>query len=164
MKFLVVIAFLIALSPSSTTYYLVRHAEKACEDCNTCGLSPEGMERAELLADLLISKGIDTIFASQCLRARNTAQPLADRLQQTVSVYQTNQLTSFISKLKAFNHSRQILIVGHSNQIPVMIDSLANKQVFIADDDYDNLYIVKQWTFFKRTVSLKAMTYGESSP
>ena len=164
MKFLVIIAFLLTLSPSSTTYYLVRHAEKACDDCNTCGLSPDGISRAETLADYLSDKGIDTIFASQCLRARNTAQPLADRLQKTVSVYQTGQLNSFISKVKAFDHSRQILIVGHSNQIPVMIDSLAHQQVFIAEDDFDNMYIVKKWSFFRKTVSLKAFTYGESSP
>ena len=164
MKFIVIIALLCALSPSSTTYYLVRHAEKACDDCNTCGLSAEGKSRAETLANYLSNKGIDTIFSSQCLRARNTAQPLANQLNKTVTVYQTNQLTAFINTLKSFSNSRQILVVGHSNQIPVMIDSLAHKQVTIADDDYDNLYIIKQWTFLRKTVSLRAMTYGEDSP
>jgi phosphohistidine phosphatase SixA len=164
MKFLVIIAFLIALSPSSTTYYLVRHAEKACDDCDICGLSAEGISRAVTLANYLSGKGIDTIFSSQCLRARNTAQPLADILNKSVTVYQTNQLTGFINTLKSFNGSRQILVIGHSNQIPAIIDSLAHRQVTIADDDYDNLYVVKQWTFLKKTVSLRAMTYGEESP
>ena len=164
MKFLVIIALLIVFAPGNTTYYLVRHAEKACDDCTVCGLSAEGIARAEVLSDYLSERGIDTILASQCLRTQHTARPLAERLQKTVGVYQTGQLTSMINTLKSFNDARQILIVGHSNQIPVIIDSLSHQQVTIAEDDYDNLFIIKKRQFFRTTVSLKKLTYGEMSP
>src|SRR5688500_7585595 len=108
MKFLAIIILFIVYHGSTTTYYLVRHAEKACDDCNTCGLSPDGMNRAELLADYLSNKGIDTIFSSQCLRARNTAQPIADLLNENVNIYQTGQLSSFINILKSINTTKQI--------------------------------------------------------
>lgn len=147
-------------APGTTTYYLVRHAEKACDDCATCGLSNEGTTRAQQLASYLSNKGIDTILASQCLRTRNTAQPLANALGKSVSIYQTTQLTSFINQLKAFNDHRQILIVGHSNQVPVMIDSLADQQVTISETDYDNLFIIKKRAYFGGKVSLKKLTYG----
>ena len=163
MKFFAVVLLFIVYSSSTTTYYLVRHAEKACDDCNTCGLSTDGENRAELLADYLSNKGIDTIFSSQCLRARNTAQPIADLLNEGVSIYQTGQLSSFINMLKSINTTKQILVVGHSNQIPVIIDSLAHQQVFISDTDYDNLFIIKKSRFFRTTVTMKKLTYGAMS-
>ena len=159
MKLIIIIALFLSCSPPATTYYFVRHAEKACEDCNTCGLSAAGMLRSQALADYLERKGIDTIFASQCLRTQHTAQPLSGSLSEPVSIYQTNQLTSFIQKLKTIP-SRQVLVVGHSNQIPVMIDSLTHEKIFIGEDEYDNLYIVKKKGLFTTVTNLKAWKYG----
>jgi broad specificity phosphatase PhoE len=158
MKLLIVIALFLSCAPPGTTYYFVRHAEKACEDCATCGLSAAGTARAQALASYLQNKEIDTIFASQCLRTRHTAQPAATQLQKNVTQYQTGQLTAFINNLKKI-HGRNVLVVGHSNQIPVMIDSIANRNVFIDENEYDNLYIVKRKGLFS-SVGMRELEYG----
>ena len=159
MNLIVIISFLfLTYSPSTTTYYLVRHAEKACEDCSACGLSPAGNVRATSLSHYLSDKGIDLIFASECLRTQNTAQPLADRLGTDVSVYNTTQLNSFINTLKA-QTNKDILIVGHSNQIPMMVKALSGKRVYISDSDFDNLYVIRKSSLLK-SGTLKKMTFG----
>src|SRR5688572_30790088 len=120
------------MSSCVTRYYLVRHAEKACEDCATCGLLvPEGTDRAQTLADSLFNKGIDQIFASQCLRTQQTAEPLAESQNLVLTLYHTDQLNSLIQILKSIDERKDILIVGHSNQIPVIIESLTNEKVTI---------------------------------
>ena len=154
----------VLLSSCTTRYYLVRHAEKACEDCLTCGLSLEGSERAIALAHVLAKEGIDTVFASHCLRTQETALPLTELLNKSVSIYHTDHLNSFIQHLKDFDDSRSILIVSHSNLVPVIIDSLAHQPVTIASDDFDNLYIITKKTFPFRSVRLEKHTYGEVTP
>lgn len=138
-------AMMITLPACTQTYYLVRHAEKACEDCANCGLSePEGSERAMALKSVLRNEPIDRIYASQCLRTQLTVKPIADALGIPVQIYQTNDLPGFIRQLKNENRHDHILIAGHSNQVPVMVDSLAQKQIFITDSDFDNLYIIRK--------------------
>lgn len=162
------LAFLLAFCcfmPSCVTrYYLVRHAEKACEDCFSCGLSQEGMARAATLADSLIHKGIDQIFASQCLRTQATAEPLAAQTGLMVTLYHTDQLSSFIQSLKSIEDRRDILIVGHSNQIPVIIDSLTNVKITIGSEDYDDLFIVRKKKFHSVSAKLETETYGIPTP
>ena len=147
------------LTSCVTRYFLVRHAEKACEDCFTCGLSEAGMTRAETLADSLINKGIDQIFASQCLRTQATAEPLAMQTGVMVTLYHTDQLTALIQSLKGLEDRRDILIVGHRNQIPVIIDSLTHEKVTIGSEDYDNLFIIRKKKFHTISAKLKAETY-----
>jgi len=162
--FLLLPVLLLLYSCSVTRYYLVRHAEKICEDCETCALViPEGQDRAKALRDYLTGKGIDTIFTSQCLRTKLTAKPLADALHKSAGIYQTSQLTSFINKLKGFN-GKNILVVGHSDQIPVMIDSLAHRHVNIDQDDFDNMFIVTKKKCLTSSIQLQSLTYGEPSP
>ena len=156
---------LFGFNSCTTRYYLVRHAEKECNNCETCGLTiPLGRDRAIALADSLTGKGIDNIFASQCLRTQRTAEPLADRINKAPTIYQTTQLNSLISTLKGFNDERDILIVGHSDQIPVIIDSLAHRIISIAEDDFANLYIITRKKFPVTSIRLESHTYGASTP
>ena len=147
---------------TTTTYYLVRHAEKACEDCSSCDLSASGKARAAALADILAGKGIDKIYASECLRTQRTAKPLADRLRRPVDVYQTGNLRDFIHSLKKTTH-RNILVVGHSDQIPMIIHSIAHKKVFIPNSDFDNLFIIRKSGPGSGKTVLESTTYGAHS-
>ncbi len=162
-----ILTFLLAMTFSSgtTRYYLVRHAEKACEECTTCGLKiPEGMDRAKTLTSELSQFGIDHVFASQCLRTQKTAEPLANQLNKTITLYHTDRLDVFIKTLKKYNGNSDILIVGHSNQVPDIIDALSHKKVSIGPDDYDNLYIVTKRTFIRTWTTLEHRTYGVATP
>lgn len=155
---LIITLFFLTYHPSTTTYYLVRHAEKACEDCGSCGLSPEGNMRAIALANCLSDKGIDSVFASQCLRTISTAQPIAKRQGKKVNTYHTDNLSSFINSLSSINN-KDVLVVGHSNQIPMMVKALSGKHVYMSDTDFDNIYVIRKSSLLK-SGSLKKMTYG----
>jgi broad specificity phosphatase PhoE len=68
------------VSCKTTTYYVVRHAEK--ETSNTMAsdvpLSEAGRQRAIALKELLQNESIQHIYSTDFLRTRQTAQPLAD--------------------------------------------------------------------------------------
>lgn len=155
---IVAFAILTILSSCSTTrYYIVRHAEKNnCDDCATCNLSTAGSMRAIALRDTMIKKSIDTIFTSQCLRTQLTAQPTADQLHKVLSIY--IQLNSFIEKLKGFNN-KNILIVSHSPEIPIIVNALCGKQVTV--NEFNRMFIVTKTKFCsKTTIVFKETTYG----
>ena len=155
---LIITLFFLTNTPSTTTYYFVRHAEKACEDCGSCGLSPEGNIRAIALANYLSDKGIDSVFASQCLRTISTAQPIAKRQGKKVTTYHTDNLNSFINSLSSIT-KKDVLIVGHSNQIPMMVKALSGKRVYMSDTDFDNIYVITKSDLSKKA-TLKKINYG----
>ena len=49
-------------------------------------LAPDGLRQAELLATYLASERIDAIYASPMARAKQTAEPLAERLQMEIHI------------------------------------------------------------------------------
>src|SRR5215217_767505 len=64
----------------TTTVIVVRHAEKATtnpQDPNPA-LSPEGQQRARDLAELLRSRQVAAVIATQYARTQLTGQPTAD--------------------------------------------------------------------------------------
>jgi phosphohistidine phosphatase SixA len=141
---------------------VVRHAEKACEDCLSCGLSPEGNARALALRDLLATLKIDTIITSECLRTQLTAKPLADYLHKHTGTYETTALETFISTLHNIGKCKHILIVSHSNQATVIVEALSGQKVSIGDDDYNKLFIITR-NKTVRSAHLEEMRYSPVS-
>lgn len=156
-------SFVVLLSGCTTRYYLVRHAERQDASANS-PLSVAGLARANVLRDTLLSKGIDTIFASTFQRTQQTAQPLATALHLPVTIYSPDTTAALIDQLSRLN-GRNVLVVGHSNTIPEIVRGLCGQTVTIADDDFDNLFIVtvkKGWG--NNTKTLEQTTYGPASP
>lgn len=148
----------VVLTSCTTKYYFVRHAEKACEDCTTCGLSEEGQQRANNLASILLLEDIDRIYASQCIRTQLTAQPLATWKNKPLTIYQTDKLHDFIAQLKKLKGG-QNLVVGHSNQLPDMIGSLTKERVVLRPEDFDYIFILTKKQFLFNSVRLETETY-----
>ena len=65
------------------TVFLVRHAEKEDEPRQDPPLKKEGVARSQELAKLLGAAGIKTIITSQFARTKQTAEPLATKLNLT---------------------------------------------------------------------------------
>jgi 2,3-bisphosphoglycerate-dependent phosphoglycerate mutase len=63
-----------------TTFYLVRHAHAHWTPDETRPLSAQGQEDAQRVARILGPKPISHIYASPYRRARQTVEPLAERL------------------------------------------------------------------------------------
>ncbi len=162
-KLIFLLAVLSWLPACTTRYYLVRHAEKASE-APDAQLSATGLARAGILRDTLLGKSIERIYASTFTRTQQTAQPLATALNLPLNLYRPDTTAGFIAALKMIG-GQDILVVGHSNNIPQIVQGLCGQSVTIADDDFDNLFIVKitkAWGTTKK--SLVQTTYGPPSP
>ena len=153
-----------AVLPACTTrYYLVRHAEKQDNSPNAL-LSQAGHSRANVLRDSLADKGIDRIYASTVQRTQQTAQPLATALGFPLNLYRPDTTAGFVAMLEKLG-GMDVLVVGHSNNIPQIVEALSGEAVNIPEDDFDNLFIVtvtKGWGQTRRT--LVKTTYGPASP
>ena len=141
------IAILFLASCKTTTYYVVRHAEKETTNTmtNDVPLSAEGKQRAEALKDLLQSKNIEAIYATNYIRTKSTAQPLAQEKNITIQVYDPRD-TGFVSRIRNIS-SGNVLIVGHSNTVDDIVNQLEGKTVIPGDlpeSEYGDLFVVKR--------------------
>lgn len=144
----VVTAFVLAApAAAQQTIFVVRHAERA--DASTGGspmmasdpdLSDVGKARAQALASILKDAKITAIYTTQYKRTQQTAEPLAKALGITPTVVPANDMPALIEKLKEGGNA---LVVGHSNTIGQVVAQLsAGDAVKVADDEYDNLFVV----------------------
>lgn len=152
-----------AVFGNKTKIYLVRHAEK--QSGNDPVLTPAGNKRAGALLLALKDKGIQHIYVTQFKRTQMTGDSL--RLQLGIDTVQYKADTTgedILNKILAHNDGgKTILIIGHSNTIPKIIQQLGAtdfEPANIPDAEFDNLYLL---TFKKKKVQVKKMKYGEAS-
>ncbi len=155
---------LFSLCSCTTKYYVVRHAEKR-NNTDTSTLTLQGQQRAIALKDLLNDKGIDHIYASVFNRTQLTAGPLANEINKSLIIYSLDTTQKLAEQLKRYSGS-DILIVGHTNNIPEIIRYLSDESIAPIDEtDFDNLYIVEINRNFGWTSKyVTSTTYGAPSP
>lgn len=150
------IAVLFLLSCQTTTYYIVRHAEKETANTMTTDvpLSEAGKQRAAALKNLLQKENIRHIFSTNFIRTQSTVQPLARAINVPIEIYDPKD-SQFVSKLKSLDGN--ILIVGHSNTIDNLVNDLSGKKEIngdLPDSEYGGLFVIKkkgnQTTFEKK--------------
>jgi len=136
---------------SGTRIYIVRHAEKYTgKDAGKDPfLTSAGYERAGELMRVLKNKGISRIYVSQYRRTQLTADSLRIVLGIDTVHYQADTLCDDLMKriLNKGDMGGRILIVAHSNTIPYIIRKLGLTDIpaiEIADNEYDNLFLVKK--------------------
>ena len=104
-------------------------------------LSAAGHARAQSLATMLRDARITAIFVTQYKRTQQTAAPLAKALGITPTVITSKDLPGLIAKVR--DATGNVLVVGHSNSVPDVLKQLGVADApSIADDEYDNLFIV----------------------
>ena len=152
-------------SQATTTVIFVRHAEKALQPADDPGLSPAGQRRvAELtrqLQDADVIAGIDAVYSTPYRRTEETARPIAETLGLPVNTYDASNTEAIMEHIVREHKGKIILVVGHSNTLPALMANMgASKRVPpIAEDEYDNIYIVSiPWFGKTKTIRLR---YGE---
>jgi broad specificity phosphatase PhoE len=87
---------------------------------------------------------ITAIYVSPALRNRMTAAPLAQKLGLTPLVAPAEEPTALARRVLREHEGERILIVGHSDTVPVIVAALAGVKSLppITDDEYGTLYIV----------------------
>lgn len=124
----------------ATVVFLVRHAEKV-DDSRDPELSEAGKARAQALARVLGSAGIERVLSTDYIRTRDTAAPVAEALGLEAELYDPRDLPGAASEILA--RGGRVLVVGHSNTTPAMVAALGGEQgLTMEDSDYDHLYIV----------------------
>lgn len=154
---LAVLAWFLA-SMTTTTVVLVRHAEKELGSIEDPPLTPEGEQRAQLLARMFGARTgpgrIAAVFASDTRRAQRTAMPLADRLGIKVTTTKGDDYEGTIRRIRREFRGQSVLIVGHSNTVPELVRRLAHAKDIpeIPDAEYGTIYVVTMPTLGRASV------------
>jgi broad specificity phosphatase PhoE len=137
--------FFCCLCFSATSYaedqrwYFVRHFEKMSGPDPE--LTKQGTQRAQKLADYFAQIPLTAVYSTNYHRTKQTAQAVASELGLPVTQYDPRQLATFAETLKL---STEVLVVGHSNTTPGLIDLMGGQSVLIEESDYGQLFIVRK--------------------
>lgn len=148
MKKLQVLLFFILLSAcnsnETTTYYLIRHAEKDRTDQmnRNPDLNSDGLQRADKWATYFETIELDAVYSSNYKRTQQTAAPTAANQSLAVLSYDPNKMYDTVFQKETYG--KIILVVGHSNTTPAFVNLILEKEKYQSMDDNDNssLYVV----------------------
>lgn len=151
------------LHAQTTTYILLRHSEK---DTGAAGskmmaadppLSKQGEQRAQSLLKVLEAYHPDAIYASNYTRTKATVSALAKKFNKEIQLYDPKSLTTFAGQLLQM-HGKTIVVAGHSNTTPVLVNLLIkeNRYPNMDEADYSHLWIV---SLTRGKAVVKVVTY-----
>ena len=125
----------------STTVILVRHADRTGDEDR---LSPAGENRVQELQRVLDEVKIDAIYSTDYLRTRATVAPLASASNLQIQLYDSDDLTPFANRILKEHRGETILVSGHSNTTPQLINALGVEPTLpdLSSVAYDRLFIV----------------------
>ena len=141
-----------AINAQKQRFIILRHAEK---DTTVAGsqmmqadppLNTKGQERAQSIIRKFKKYKISKIYSTKYNRTKSTVLPLANSIGLSINNYDPKQLKSFANELKAqANESKTILIVGHSNTSPRLVNMLLGKDEYKDLDEsvYNQYWLVK---------------------
>lgn len=138
-----IVVTLVASLPvcAQVTVILTRHAEKAATPPQDPPLSSAGEKRAKLLASMLADAGVNAIYVTEYQRTQQTAAPLAARDHLKPIVIPAADMDTLVKAVRA-RQTGVVVIVSHSNTLPALIAALGGAAVKIADNEYDNLFVL----------------------
>ncbi|MFK8060978.1 MAG: histidine phosphatase family protein [Polaribacter sp.] len=131
-------------SDETTTYYLIRHAEKDRTDKTNKNpnLNDKGQERAKKWAAYFKNINFDAVYSTKYNRTMQTAKPTAE--SHSLEILNYNPRKMYDSIFQIDTKGKTILVVGHSNTTPVFANKILGEKKYENMDDHDNasLYIV----------------------
>lgn len=124
---------------TTTTIYLIRHAEKADGTSNP-DLSEQGLIRSKNIAAYFENVPLDLIYATPYKRTQQTCSQAAAAKRKDILTYNPEAMN--LRVLADANPGKTILVVGHSNTIARYINTLLQKNVYedIPENDYGRIY------------------------
>ena len=128
-----------------STFYFIRHAEKDRTDTENIDpeLSQKGLGRAMHWAEILDEVPLDAIYSTDYERTQMTAAPIAVKKNLTVQIYDPRLMD--VDQFKADNLNQKVLVVGHSNTTPELVNKMIGQEKYQQIDDHQNgsLFIVE---------------------
>ncbi len=148
---------------TATTFILLRHAETSGSGSDPA-LSTAGQDRAAELLRILKNVALNAVYSTNFNRTRQTAEPIAADKSLSVQIYNAFAPGTLADNALAAHKQGAVLVVGHSNTIPELLNTLTGTTDFqlIPDSQYDNLFIVT--VFEKGRARVVHLKYGEPTP
>jgi|TARA_B110000908_G_C10266759_1_gene464793 2,3-bisphosphoglycerate-dependent phosphoglycerate mutase len=101
------------------------------------------LERVEKLKTFFANKKIDAVYSTDYWRTKETGIPIAEINSLSIELYNPTflKIDSLIKKDKHKN----VLIVGHSNTTPFLVNEILNESKYqvISENLYNEIFIVK---------------------
>lgn len=155
---------------ADVTVYVIRHAEKQAVEGDTPmsmsaisaddpPLSSAGQLRAMGLVEDLPVREIDAIYVTKTKRSYDTASAVMALTGIEPIYYPPRDVEGLVARLRK-RHGERVLVVGHSNTVPALLQGLGVQEpIEIADDQYGDLWIV---TVTATGTTLEVRRFGES--
>lgn len=143
-RYALTVLLLAGLSPlaQAATIILVRHADRNGGMAPDVSLSRSGEVRARELARVLKDSKIGAIFTTEVRRTQQTAEPVATEFHLQRIVIPAKDTEALVSRLQALPDDETVLVVGHSNTIPLLVERLGGAVPAMSDTEYDRLLVV----------------------
>lgn len=127
---------------NETRVFFIRHAEKVKSGDTDPALTKIGQKRAIYWAQVFKDNPFDAIYSTQTIRTVSTALPTSEQCKVEISIY--DDATVDIKALVEKHKGETILIVGHSDTTPTLVNSLLGEDRYeqIESNNNSNLYIV----------------------
>ncbi|MEL7146480.1 MAG: histidine phosphatase family protein [Bacteroidota bacterium] len=132
-----------AQDDQQTVLILTRHAEKAKEGGRDPKLSEAGEKRALALDQALKHTPVDVVISTPYIRTRQTVRHVAAR-NKVVTLEYDYRNPKLLEDLVKEYQGKTILISGHSNTTPVLVNKLLGEERYeqLEETDYGKLFIV----------------------
>ncbi len=162
-----------AQSVVTSTVVVVRHAEKGDDDPVDPKLSLAGLKRAEALAVALADGRVGSIITTHLKRTQMTAAPLAARIGVKPTVLAVKRgdtaghITDTVAAVNAARAEKQgmILVIGHSNTVPLIVKALSGVPVAnMCDSQHADLFVVTLGVTATEPVRVVRAKYGDADP
>ena len=152
----------------TATVFLVRHAEKSGSGKNP-ELSAAGKARAEVLYEMLSQRKLDLVIVSDTKRAEETADHTARQHGVTPMVVSTGgtvdtHVKHVVEAVREVRAGGGVLIVGHSNTIPLIIEALGGPEFPAMCENEYATYFVLELSGNRMPPKLTRSTYGAPDP
>ncbi len=125
-----------------TQIYILRHTEKSIKNPENPNLSDIGIRHAKYWKKTLKHIEFDRVFTTKFKRNKKTAEILSQELKIKPELYypMSFEVLKFVEEIKG----EKVLIIGHSNTIPDMVNRLIGETKYppMSHKNYDQLYII----------------------
>lgn len=132
------------IAESKAAFFLIRHAEKADDGTKDPPLTKKGLLRSKLLSQMFYRVNLTAVYSTNYKRTQSTAEPTAEYFDMTINSYKASDLQDFTKTLLKRHDGENILVVGHSNTTPRLLNALhGDSNVESLDEgDYNNLFLL----------------------
>ena len=124
--------------------YVIRHVEKELSGDDPA-ITAGGKARAAAWAKMLEYAGLDAVFTSDAKRTQQTGEVIAEKLGVPMNALSRNDIAGLIDALVFDYEDDSVLVVGHAETIPVILESLgAFEEINVSQTDFANLFVLIQ--------------------